>query len=245
MTQNPWLRLTSTMPYVLDEDRAVIERYNAWCKAKGQDDYEAFRLRTNLLPDPFIGRIDAPILFLSANPGYTDAARAARWDCESDDISHGSGTVQQLYRSNYAQTDMEYPLFFLDPRMARTPAGHWCRHLFLRSLRNELQDDYLLARRIALVDFFPYHSTRYRFVKWLSVQSQTYSRHLVLEAIRRKALIIVMRCRLALENAIPALRDYDYITAASPQSPSASPRNLISKGGTRDGFDRVVRTLAE
>jgi hypothetical protein len=229
---------------VLEEDRAVVERYNAWCKGRGPAEYDAFRLRTNLLPDPFIGRVDAPVVFLSANPGYTDDARAARWRCESDDRAHKSGVVQELYRRNYAQVDMEYPFFFLDPRMARTPAGYWSRNLFLRSVCDEFQDDRLLARSIALIDFFPYHSAKYRFVKWLAVSSQGYSRHLVLEAMRRNAVIIVMRCRSALENAIPDLRTYDYIVAASPQSPCASSRNLTGKAGTRDGYDRVVKAIA-
>src|SRR5579862_1636014 len=154
---------------------------------------------------PVHGRIDAPVVFLSANPGYTDAARAARWKCESDDASHKSSVVQDLYRANYAQANIEYPFFFLDPPMGRTPAGYWCRHLFLRALRDEFQNDRFLARRITLIDFFPYHSTRYRFVKWLSVESQKYSKDLVVEAMRRDATIVVMRCRSALERAIPVL----------------------------------------
>jgi hypothetical protein len=245
MIENPWKALPLGAPYVLEEDRAQVDRYNARCEAQSSTDNEAFRLRTNLLPDPFIGRIEAPVIVLFANPGYTDGSRAARWKCDSDDTAHKRPDVEQLYRANYAQAVMDYPLFFLDPRMEQTPAGYWCRHLFLAALRKEIQDDRVLARSIALVEFFPYHSARYRFVKSFEVESQKYSRQLVVSAMNRRATIIVMRCRSALETAIPALKDYEYIKAASPQSPAASPGNLMSKSGVKDGFRRVIDAIKQ
>ena len=68
MDTNPWLLLPTEPPYVLPEDREEVEKFN--CTPGRNPDHV---LRVNeLLPEPFIGAKDAPVLLLSNNPGLGD-----------------------------------------------------------------------------------------------------------------------------------------------------------------------------
>ena len=150
--RNPWVNLASTPPFVLPEDKEAVEAYNDWTAAKGGEfDYRK-RLRTNLLPDPFIGNVQAPIIVILANPGYTDSAKAdRRLGCTgSDDKWHAeSELLHSLYRANYAHEQSAYPMFFMDPRMAGSPGGYWYRNLFLKPLRHLFDDRKTVTRNWA------------------------------------------------------------------------------------------------
>lgn len=64
---NPWSSVPSERPYVLECDRDSVAEYNAKydkCRA------EKYRLRTDMLPEPFIGRVEAPVVLLNLNPGF-------------------------------------------------------------------------------------------------------------------------------------------------------------------------------
>jgi hypothetical protein len=242
--ENPWLALPKSAPFVLAGDLDAVSALNLWSKerAKTDDDFEAYRIRTGLLPDPFIGDPEAPVVFVMANPGYTDEARAARWGCGSDDSWHHKQFFRELYYENYAQRPLEYPMFFLDPRVEESPAGHWCRRRFLGRLRL-IFDDRTLARSIALVDFFPYHSAKYRFVPKFSVPSQAYSQELIASAVARGATIVLMRAVARLLEFIPALQAFDYLVSVSPQNPAVSPGNIRTRDGKENGFERIVERI--
>jgi hypothetical protein len=67
--RNPWTGLGSSAPYVMAEDKPYIE---AWNKLPGVAD-SPFRLQLDLPPEPFVGPYDAPLVVLSANPGWAPA----------------------------------------------------------------------------------------------------------------------------------------------------------------------------
>ena len=62
---NPWQRLPLDAPFVLPEDHAAIANFNA--SAPG----EKF-VHLEVLPEPFLGRPDAPVVVLGLNPGFKD-----------------------------------------------------------------------------------------------------------------------------------------------------------------------------
>ena len=60
--ENPWLHLPTEPPYVLDGDREYVETFN-----NGLNDsrHKHYLQLNELLPEPFVGAKDAPILLLS------------------------------------------------------------------------------------------------------------------------------------------------------------------------------------
>ena len=63
---NPWLSLPEKAPFVLADDALHLEVYNEEHRSN-----TAYHL--HLLPLPFQGRPDAPIVLLSLNPGYAES----------------------------------------------------------------------------------------------------------------------------------------------------------------------------
>jgi len=104
---NPWeaLDVDGAGPYVLEEDKPALAAAEATCARKGEEFAKRYGYRTNLLPDPFTGDPDAPIVVFTLNPGYTDDAKALRWrgkGCTgSDDWWHANSTpMRDCYRAN-------------------------------------------------------------------------------------------------------------------------------------------------
>lgn len=67
---NPWLLLPAAQPFVVQADAAVVAAFNR--KYAGTP----YALHTELPPEPFSGRLDAPVVLLDFHPGYSgnDAA---------------------------------------------------------------------------------------------------------------------------------------------------------------------------
>ena len=66
---NPWCFLPEAQPFVLQADAAAV----ATCNLKNAGTPR--ELHTELPPEPFSGRLDAPIVLLNLNPGYTKMMR--------------------------------------------------------------------------------------------------------------------------------------------------------------------------
>ena len=58
---NPWRHLPDIPPFVLDSDRRAIEEFNASASADTH-------VHLDLLPEPFLGNKDAPVVLLNLNP---------------------------------------------------------------------------------------------------------------------------------------------------------------------------------
>ena len=126
---NPWLALSQQKPFVLPQDAPRIEVYAE------NPSLTAYRL--HLPPLPFPGRPDAPIVLLGLNPGYKEA----------DEDNHSTAEFIKTNFRNYRHNPtLEYPLFFLDPKL-REDAGQKWWHQRLKPLREQF-DDKLLAQAI-------------------------------------------------------------------------------------------------
>src|SRR5690348_8054992 len=97
---NPWTALPRSAPYVLATDVDPIARFNATARAP-------FRIELGLMPEPFVGRVDAPIVLLTLNPGVS-----------ADDFAlHGDEAFRSRVRRCHVQGAMEYPNYYLDPEI--------------------------------------------------------------------------------------------------------------------------------
>ena len=62
MARNPWSSLPDSPPFVLADDKRAIEAFNQEAKKNAI-------IQTEMLPEPFVGSLNAPVFVLLENPG--------------------------------------------------------------------------------------------------------------------------------------------------------------------------------
>jgi hypothetical protein len=215
---NPWVTLPQTEPFVLEKDRQGILDFNS--KAKPEH-----RIHLELLPEPYLGNPTAKVILLNLNPGYS----------EGDIIFHRDNEFFiKTCRENLLHNEQEYPFYLLNPYNYQSPGFKWW-HKRLKPLI-ELYGLKKVANSICCIEFFPYHSENYRQMR-SPLPSQSYSFHLVREAIKRSAMIVVMRSQKNWLEQVPELRNHNFYTLSSVQNVTVSQSNL------RSGFSELVRLL--
>src|SRR5688572_12169464 len=95
---NPWRRLPSRPPYVLPEDRAAILSFNRRASP-------ITRIHTALLPEPFLGALEAHVVLLNLNPGYAPENHRV----------HRRPSFSRTLRRTLRGSDQPYPFYYLDP----------------------------------------------------------------------------------------------------------------------------------
>jgi len=208
LDQNPWLELPGAAPFVLDTDRPIIDDFNY--RAKGRT--PAYRVETSLLPEPWVGWVDAPILLLLLNPGVSD----------EDLVLHQQTDFRRRVLACHRQAPSEYPNYYLDPALTG-PGARWSRRVLAFLIRDVGAAS--VAENVAYLEFFPYHSRRFAHHR-LRVPSQDYTFGLLREAIRRETVIFVTRGRVVWEEVVPELAGYRRaFTTRSRQNVVITPRN--------------------
>src|SRR5450432_3879599 len=140
MMENPWKHLPLHEPYVLDMDRPIIEAYNA--KVNQTDPNY---IHTELLPEPFYGNPEAPVMLLSLNPSYAK-------DVDADFYRQN----ETACRLNLEHAPQEYPFYLLN-RAYKGYAGHdwWYERLGALIIDTDLKR---VATNVCCIELFPYHS---------------------------------------------------------------------------------------
>jgi hypothetical protein len=217
--RNPWVALPESTPYVLEEDRELIERFNSTAKP------ELF-VHLEHHPEPFLGRPDAPLVVLGLNPGYLP--ECDRW--------YGHPAFAARARANLVHGALEFPFYLLDPSQPAPGHRWWMRKLGPLIRATSLQ---AVAHGVLCVELFPYHSERFGHTK-LRVPSQEYSFDLVRRALSRGAWIVLMRSKRLWFAAVPELASYPRLMRIrNVQNPVISPRNV-------DGdFDELVTAVRD
>jgi hypothetical protein len=224
MNDNPWRRLPARPPFVLPDEEAAVRAFNA-------QKSENHKLRIDdLLPEPFVGALNAPVVILGNNPGFN--AKNAHYRQEP-------GFVARM-RANLLHQPSDYPFVYFAPDIQGPHRRWWERKLkellehFVSSARFQRAE--ALARSILVVEHFPYPSRRYgRGLP--SLPSQDYSFSLVREAMERKAVIVLIRGERRWLRAVPTLLGYKrFCTVKSYQTGSISSKNC-------DRFQEVVRAI--
>jgi hypothetical protein len=214
--QNPWQRLPFQPPYVLPEDHDDIKTFNKSAEAE-------HKLKLAIFPEPFLGRPKAPVVLLNLNPGYKAVNR----------VQHRKELFAKRSRENLLHSEADYPFFLIDPGLVpiRDRTTYWDKKLrcLLEDERLEHTDDcrrQVVANCVLCVEYFPYHSKEFKHRK-LRVDSQEYSFWLVREAIRREAVILLMRGKKLWYSEICGLESYSRLyVSRSVQNPAISPANF-------------------
>jgi hypothetical protein len=215
---NPWADLPAIEPFVLPCDRLTVEAHNTIAAP-------AERLDLRLMPEPFMGRPDAPIVLLALNPGLSSR----------DLRAHRRPEFQARVRSCLAHGSDQYPFYYLDPSQ-RGPGVDWWRRV-AGSLVEQFGAE-AVADRMLCVEYLPYHSVKFDHAH-LRLPSQEYGFALVREAIRRKAEVVVMRGLRYWLGAVPELAGYPL------RSGLRNVRNTTLSAGNLDGaYERVFGVLA-
>jgi hypothetical protein len=204
---NPWSALPGQPPFVLQQDEAVVRRFNAEVS-------ERHKLRIDEgIPEPFVGDPHAPIVLLGNNPGFKPNRVCYKLEPRF---------VERL-RANLLHKPSDCPFVFFAPDIHESHKEWWNK-----KLKELLCIGYeKLSKSLFAVDYFPYPSQRFRqFRRFLPSQAQAYNFQLVGQAIERKALIVVTRGQRRWLRAVPALAKYEGLCeVVNPQTGTISRRN--------------------
>ncbi len=226
----PWLRLPAQAPFVyyMDED-GIGSRYP-------HQDADR-KLHLECLPEPYLGRPDAPIVVLGLKPGFDPG----------DPSAHARTDFAEVARRSLAHEPLPYPVYLLDPRFASTPGGIYYREALgpLASALGARQDQLehpawkAIASECLFVNYFPYHSVATPVAE-KPLNSQHYGFHLARLAVERSALILAV---LGVERWKRSVKELTTVprlfTASNTRTWSLSARNVPG------GFEAVVEHLAE
>lgn len=218
--ENPWVTLSDEKPYVLSEDKQEILKYN------NNVNKEENLIRTELIPEPYLGNPSSKIILLNLNPGFS---------IKDKSFHNDNDYFINSCRKNLLHKNQEYPFYLLDPKNSNAPGYKWWTQK-LKELINKFGAK-TLANNIFCIEFFPYHSKKFKLNKTI-LPSQKYNFYLLRKAIKRNALIVIMRSRKIWFNNVPELKDINYYELNSPQNPCLTPNNL-------DRYDELIKQLEE
>lgn len=218
--ENPWLELNVEETKIHPMDESVVREFNL----KGKNEVQ---FSTELLPDPYIGNLNAQVLVLALNPGLS----------EEDYVTHAEEVFRDLYMDNLHQQDTEYPFYYLNP-LLDCPGSRWWKNK-LRWLIEKV-DVRIIAESICCVQFMPYHSVRYKHPK-KRLPTQEFTQKIILDFIAKGAPIIFMRSRTKWIELVPELEYYERtIVLKNPRNPTFSPKNM-----GEENFDKITQFLVD
>jgi hypothetical protein len=231
---NPWINLPETSPFILTSDWVDVYKYQSKLKLKISAERDSNRkqelakrlVHEELLPEPFLGNPDAPIVLLNGNPGFD----------ETDRHFHQRDRVfMEKSRANLIHdNDATYPFYLLDPAVSRAGGYQWWLEKLKQPINQFGQSS--VARSFFCVEYFPYHSGK--APTGLTVKSQTYGFSLVKHAVERKALVILMRSERLWLDAVPELHGYErYYKLQNPQNV------VISQNNCPTGYQEIINQL--
>lgn len=222
--RNPWEKLVRSDEdlYVLDEDYDQLMTHN---KSKSLSSRDAFVL--DLIPEPFTGDINAPIVILNTNPGYSKADYV---------------TLHNNYFHRYAllnlqhYVDLAYPFFMLSLDIYNTPTYAWWRKMISPLIDDSAVETSIqtIAKNIFCIRYVAYHSSSFNVSRHFSLPSQLYTKYLIERAMEQNKLILCQRSHQRFQRLCPTLIKYNNIYyAQNPQAPQINRYNFSG------GFDLI------
>lgn len=206
---NPWAAIPRAPAYVLPSDKLFIDVFN-------KDAANDLRVRCDLVPEPFFGPFNAPVVVLLLNPGVD----------KGDVRAHADRELRDALMRNLLREDTEMPHVHLHPD-AEHPGAKWWKSS-AKALSSLAQQR--LAERLLAIEYFPYHSATFGHGS-LRLPSQEFSFELVRRAIMRDAVIVMGRGRRLWFGAVPELANCGkLLSLASERRFTLSSRNLGDQG---------------
>ncbi len=206
MISNPWTSLPNGPPFVLEDDSRAIEGFN---QKAGKNAV----IQTDMLPEPFVGSLNAPVFVLLENPGSGG---------DEDLALHGQPEFQLRVRNCHKQCSVAFPHYFLDPDTTG-PGARWTAQKLKPLI--ELFGLRVVASGVTFLEYFPYHSKNFAHGR-LRIPSQEYTFASLRRALNLDATVIITRGRKLWENAVPELAHYPLaFETSSKQNVVISARN--------------------
>lgn len=201
--KNPWTNLSQFPPFIAPVDAPFIDT----------DLSNLLHLRFEVQPDPFLGDLDeASVVVLALNPGF-----------QKEDLAIFK--KPEYFRQNRLSLlhKSTPPFYVLNENLAYSGGYKWWTRILKQPLTEVSLEQ--LSRKLMCIQYSPYHSVTYTHFSPV-LPSQKYSFQLVEEAIHRGKTIIVMRSEKLWLEAVPALKEADYIKLKNPRNPVLSPSNM-------------------
>ena len=193
---------------------------------------DSYLLAEHLEPFPYLGNPLANVFMLMANPGISKKEEKKSFKMNDEKIIYS--------RKNLRLEDLES----MRTRIESTENSE-LESVWLKPRVRELVEKTSVQRvtkGLFLVNFHAYHSKSWYPIPF-TFPTQHYSFHLISEAIKREAVIIMGRNKLGWLTAIPGLFEYKKETRNVIEFDSA--RSLyISEGNLRpDSFKKILDRL--
>lgn len=225
MKKNPWRELgldTSVAPYVLKNDCEYIKCHNESARPE-------HKIMVNSIPEPFIGNPEtAKLVLLNLNPGHG----------ETDDKDHLRPEIKKaMFYNLHHFGSQEYPFYPLNPAFDGTGVANWWRPRLRKLQREAGLDTPMLAKRLLVIEWFPYHSKNSGLRKERKCESQNYSFQLAKQMLEERGVQVVgMRSKKFWVEADPIFGQIPFLK---------NPRcGYVGRGNMELGvFDRIVKAL--
>ena len=225
--RNPWLDLDlrpSDAPhFVLPGDAAVVDAYMA--KQRGPD----FELATHLLPEPWVGRLDAPVVVLLANPGVAEREADPQWRPSVAEFHRAKTTLRAK--------KLAMPYYWLDEELAETDGYEWAEQLFKRLVADAGRE--AVGNNMLTLSSHPYHSSMFDD-RLRALPSQRFTLAVLRRAIANDALVVALRARKYWFTVLPELEAHEargrVIRTAAVQNSTLVPGNV-------ERYDELIAAL--
>ena len=234
VTKNPWLTFSPNEddPKVHLTDLPFFRGFNNGMESSEIKSTGSYLLADHLEPFPYLGNPLANIFMLMANPGVSDKEKKISFRMNDEKLEHN--------RNNLRHQDLESMRTRIE-----SPDDSKLESAWLKPRVRELVEKTSVQRvteGLFLVNFHAYHSKSWYPIPF-TFPTQHYSFHLISEAIKREAVIIMGRNKLGWLTAIPGLFEYKKETRNVIEFKSA--RSLhISEGNLRPGnFKKILDRL--
>lgn len=218
--KNPWINIIGLSNKIYSDDLEQINKFN---KKYGNTEFE---IKTDLYPEPYIGNPLSPIILLNLNPGYS----------EKDYYFYNNQYARQVWEKNILHQTLKYPFYLIDPKLKELGCGYsW----WIKKLKEPIDTWGIkkVANNFCCIEYFPYHSLKYKPLKSI-LESQKYNFYLVENAIKRNAVIILMRSKKLWFNAVHEISSYKNL-----HSLNSNQSVYISKNNCPTGFDAINSIL--
>jgi hypothetical protein len=215
--RNPWLNLDlgekASPRYVHPADEALVSAYEA--KRRGPD----YQLATHLLPEPWVGRLDAPVVVLLANPGVSEREGNPKWSPNAAERQRASATIRQK--------KLDVPYYWLDDELSDTDGYEWAVKLFGRLAADVGGNG--VARNMVSLAAHPYHSSSFDD-RLRALHTQRFTLAALRRAISQDALVVALRARKYWFSAVPELEEYErrgrVLRTSAMQNTTLAPGNV-------------------
>lgn len=212
---NPWEKLSSSPPFILEEDIEAVEAYN---RKVG----EKYKIRSEVMAVPFVGDVlNSKIVLLMLNPRFNE-----------DTIEFEDESYKEKLKRVFTHKSVDYPYFGLDPKI-QVGKKYWETKLKALIVKYGLER---VSNIVSNIQLHPYSSKEFKLIK--NLPSQQYIVYLVEQAMQRNSIIIMARGEKYWRDLVPELCNYNYFKLKNPRNPVLSENNCP---GLLEKLDKSLR----